>query len=99
MVPLSFNDTMSIGLPWSGFTTKWHVVGLQSGAVTAFVDSFKLALLVSLTSTAVGVGVALACRPAFPGQCRGGTGVDYVADVLAGGEHCVLSARKSTGQE
>lgn len=37
---------------------------------------------------------------AGPGQYRGGAGVDYVADVLAGGEHLLRGegARKATGR-
>lgn len=62
MVSLSFNDSLSIGLPWAGFTTKWYAASIQATAISAFLNSFKLAIAVSLVATLLGLGVALASR-------------------------------------
>jgi ABC-type spermidine/putrescine transport system permease subunit II len=69
MVVLSFNDSISIGLPWSGFTLRWYRESLYNSlAIGAFWNSVKLAVVVSLVSTTLGLGVALASRRTFHGK-------------------------------
>jgi spermidine/putrescine transport system permease protein len=69
MVVLSFNDSVSIGLPWAGFTTRWYRESLDNTlAINAFFNSVKLAVVVSVVSTTLGLGVALASRRAFKGK-------------------------------
>lgn len=69
MVVLSFNDSVSIGLPWIRFTTRWYTESLANTlAINAFLNSVKLAIAVSLLSTTLGLGVALASRRLFFGK-------------------------------
>jgi ABC-type spermidine/putrescine transport system permease subunit II len=69
MVVLSFNDSISIGLPWAGFTTKWYVQSFSNTlALNAFFASVRLGIVVSLLSTALGLGTALAFRRTFFGK-------------------------------
>jgi ABC-type spermidine/putrescine transport system permease subunit II len=69
MVVLSFNDSISIGLPWGGFTLRWYRESLGNTlAFNAFLNSVRLALVVSLLSTTLGLGVALASRRVFQGK-------------------------------
>lgn len=69
MVVLSFNDSIGIGLPWSGFTTRWYRDSLGNTlAIDAFLNSARLAIVVSILSTTLGLGVALASRRVFRGK-------------------------------
>jgi len=69
MVALSFNDSISIGLPWNRFTMRWYEETLQNtAALDAFLNSLKLGVVVSVLSTTLGLGVALASRRAFRGR-------------------------------
>ncbi|HEY0181922.1 MAG TPA: ABC transporter permease [Rhodopila sp.] len=69
MVVLSFNDSISIGLPWGGFTTKWYTQSLANTvALHAFFASVELGVVVSLLSSCLGLGTALAFRRAFGGK-------------------------------
>jgi spermidine/putrescine transport system permease protein len=69
MVVLSFNDSVSIGLPWGGFTTKWYTQSLvNTVALRAFLASVELGIVVSLLSSCLGLGTALAFRRVFRGK-------------------------------
>ena len=69
MAVLSFNESIGIGLPWGGFTTRWYRESLTNTlALTAFLNSAKLAIVVSILSTTLGLGVALASRRVFLGK-------------------------------
>ncbi|WP_149538276.1 ABC transporter permease [Siccirubricoccus phaeus] len=69
MVVLSFNNSIGIGLPWGGFTTRWYRESLENAlARNAFLSSVQLAVVVSLVSSSLGLGVALAFRRAFRGK-------------------------------
>jgi ABC-type spermidine/putrescine transport system permease subunit II len=69
MVVLSFNNSIGIGLPWGGFTTRWYRESLANTlAFNAFLNSVQLAVAVSLLSTTLGLGVALASRSLFHGK-------------------------------
>jgi spermidine/putrescine transport system permease protein len=51
----SFNDSSIISLPWEGFTTRWYEEAWDSGqARDAVVNSLLLAVLVSISSLALG---------------------------------------------
>lgn len=69
MVVLSFNDSVSIGLPWVRFTTRWYTESLGNPmALGAFLNSVKLGLVVAAISSMIGLGAALAFRRAFRGK-------------------------------
>jgi ABC-type spermidine/putrescine transport system permease subunit II len=69
MVILSFNDSIGIGLPWGGFTTRWYRESFANTlAIGAFFNSVRLAVVVSIVSTTLGLGVALASRRIFKGK-------------------------------
>src|SRR3712207_17454 len=69
MVVLSFNDSVSIGLPWVRFTMRWYAESLSNPlALGAFLNSVQLGLLVAVTSSLLGLGAALAFRRAFRGK-------------------------------
>lgn len=69
MVAMSFNDSISITLPWGGFTTKWYGRALSNTqAWGAFFNSLRLGLVVGLVSSLIGLLTALAFRRAFRGK-------------------------------
>jgi spermidine/putrescine transport system permease protein len=69
MVTLAFNDSVSIGLPWAGFTTKWFQASLRNTlAIDSFSNSVQLALAVGALSSLIGLSTAVACRRAFAGR-------------------------------
>ncbi len=69
MVVLSFNDSVSIGLPWVRFTTRWYAESLANPlALGAFLNSVKLGGVVAAISSVLGLGAALAFRRAFRGK-------------------------------
>jgi spermidine/putrescine transport system permease protein len=69
MVVLSFNNSTTIGLPWGGFTTRWYSQSLSNTvALNAFISSVELGVVVSILSTSLGLGTALAFRRVFVGK-------------------------------
>jgi spermidine/putrescine transport system permease protein len=69
MLAMSFNDSISITLPWGGFTTKWYAKALSnSQAWAAFGNSVKLGLAVGILSSIMGLLTALAFRRSFRGK-------------------------------
>lgn len=69
MVAMSFNDSISITLPWGGFTTKWYARAFgNTQAWAAFFNSVKLGLVVGVLSSLMGLWTALAFRRVFRGK-------------------------------
>jgi ABC-type spermidine/putrescine transport system permease subunit II len=69
LVVLSFNDSVSISLPWGGFTTRWYREALaNSGAFNAFLNSVRLGVVVGMLSSFIGLTTALAFRRVFIGK-------------------------------
>lgn len=69
MIVLSFNDSVSIGLPWVSFTTRWYRESfVNTLAIGAFFNSLQLGVVVSVLSTTIGLGLALASRRVFKGK-------------------------------
>jgi len=69
LIVLSFNDSVSISLPWVGFTLRWYGEALANvGAFNAFVNSVKLGICVGIISTLIGLLTALAFRRAIAGK-------------------------------
>jgi ABC-type spermidine/putrescine transport system permease subunit II len=69
MVALSFNDSISITLPWGGFTPKWYRAALGNPqARDAFFASVRLGIGVGALASGLGLLAALAFRRAFGGK-------------------------------
>jgi spermidine/putrescine transport system permease protein len=71
MLPIfSFNDSIQMALPLSGFTLKWYAsIADAPGLVTALVNSFKVALPVAMISTALAtIAAKTMTRYRLPGR-------------------------------
>ena len=70
LLAFSFNDSLSAGFPWKGFTLRWWAKFFSDPiALTTVKNSFVVAIAVAVVATLMGLGVAFALvRRVFRGQ-------------------------------
>ena len=86
MLPIfSFNDSIQMALPLSGFTLKWYAgIADAPGLVTALGNSFKVAIPVAIISTSLAtIAAKTMTRYRLPGQ-RLATGFILLPMIMPG---------------
>jgi len=70
ILAFSFNNSLSAGPPWKGFTLKWWEAFFSDPvAPTAVINSLVVAVSVAVVATLMGLGVAFVLvRRVFPGK-------------------------------
>ncbi|NIU82789.1 MAG: ABC transporter permease, partial [Candidatus Thorarchaeota archaeon] len=59
LLAFSFNDSLSAGFPWRGFTLRWWEKFFSDPvALTTVKNSFVVAVAVAVVATLMGLGVA-----------------------------------------